>query len=188
MFFPLSTIKKFHAEIVFVAWLRDLSWEIKIVYLFLQEKTSTKFLIFLLLYFPDFWLQISSTFTIIFADCHGLSCVHVQASSYTALFRVSLRGVGPKCVGLARKISARCNTGSHVFPFFLCIFILFLALSHIYVILIPSARSLRFGSRLWKVNIDQNWNLFCHYLFQRTPVIYNLISPDNVFLSAIYFH
>ena len=118
MFFPLSTIKKFHAEIVFVAWLRDLSWEIKIVYLFLQEKTSTKFLIFLLLYFPDFWLQISSTFTIIFADCHGLSRVHVQASSYTALFRVSLRVVGPKCVGLARKISARCNTGSHVFPFF----------------------------------------------------------------------
>ena len=46
------------------------------------------------------------------------SCVHVQASSYTALFRVSLRGVGPKCVGLARKTSARCNTGSHVFPFF----------------------------------------------------------------------
>ena len=85
---------------------------------FLQEKTSTKFLIFLLLYFPVFWLQISSTFALSFADCHGLSCVHVQASSYTALFRVSLRGVGPKCVGLARKISARCNTGSHVFPFF----------------------------------------------------------------------
>ena len=147
MFFPLSTIKKFHAEIVFVAWLPDLSWEIKIVYLFLQEKTSTKFLIFLLLYFPVFWLQISSTFALIFADCHGLSCVHVQASSYTALFRVSLRGVGPKCVGLARKISARC-TGFPCFPLFLCIFILFLALSHIYVILIPSARSLRFGSRL----------------------------------------
>ena len=34
MFFPLSTIKKFHVEIVFVAWLRDLSWEVKIVYLF----------------------------------------------------------------------------------------------------------------------------------------------------------
>ena len=50
-----------------------------------------------------------------------------------------------------------------------------------YVILIPSARSLRFGSRLWKVNIDQNWNLFYHYLFQRTPVIYNFISQENVF-------
>ena len=32
--FPLSIIKKFHAEIVFVAWLRDLSWEVEIVYLF----------------------------------------------------------------------------------------------------------------------------------------------------------
>ena len=38
-FFPLSTIKKFHVEMVFVAWLRDLSREIKIVYLFFYEKT-----------------------------------------------------------------------------------------------------------------------------------------------------
>ena len=30
--------------------------------------------------------------------------------------------------------------------------------------------------------------LFYHYLFQRAPVIYNSISQDNVFLSAIYFH
>ena len=29
MLFPLSTIKKFHAEIIFVAWLRDLSWEVQ---------------------------------------------------------------------------------------------------------------------------------------------------------------
>ena len=50
MFFPLSTIKKFYAEIVFVAWLRDLSWEVKIVYLFLQENTSRKFFILLLFY------------------------------------------------------------------------------------------------------------------------------------------
>ena len=32
----------------------------------------------------------SSAFAIIFADCHGLSCVHVRASWYTAPFRVSL--------------------------------------------------------------------------------------------------
>ena len=163
-------------------------------------------------------MQISSAFAIIFADCHGLSCVHVRASSYTALFRVSLRGVGHKCVGLAQKISARCNTGFYVFSFFfICIFILLLALSHMYVFFIPSARSLRFGSRLWKVNIDQNWNLFYHYLFQRTPVlscedllisslhrsantwifiylkswtpvIYKFISQENMFLFAIYFH
>ena len=57
-------------------------------------------------------------FAIIFADCHGLSCVHVRASSYRTLFRVSLGGVGLRCVGLAEKISARCNTGSYVFSFF----------------------------------------------------------------------
>ena len=79
MFFPLSTIKKFQAEIVFVAWLRDLSWKVKIVYLFLQENNSRKFLNLLLFYLSVFWPQISSAFAIIFADCHGLSCVHVQA-------------------------------------------------------------------------------------------------------------
>ena len=107
-------------------------------YFFFQERTSRKFLILLLSYFPVFWLQISSAFAIIFADCHGLSCVHVRASSYTGLFRVSLGGVGLRCVGLAQKISARCNTGSYVFSFFfICIFILLLALSHIYVFLFP---------------------------------------------------
>ena len=39
-----------------------------------------------------------------------------------------------------------------------------------------------------KVNIDQNRNLFYHYLFQRTPVIYNFNSQENVFLFVIYFH
>ena len=107
-------------------------------FFFFLEDTSRNFLILLLSYFAVFWLQISSTFAIIFADCHGLSCVHVRASSYTALFRVSLGGVGLRCVGLAQKISARCNTGSYVcFFFFICIFILCLALSHIYVFLFP---------------------------------------------------
>ena len=79
--------------------------------------------------------------------------------------------------------------GSYVFSFsFICIFIPFLVLSHMYVFLIPSVRSLRVGSRLWKANIDQNWNLFYHYLFQRTPVIYNFSSQENVYLFAIYFH
>ena len=101
---------------------------------FFQEDNSRKFLILLLSYFPVFRLQISSAFAIIFADCHGLSCVHVRASSYTGLFRVSLAGVRLMCVGLVQKISARCNTGSYVFSFlFIGIFILLLALSHIYV-------------------------------------------------------
>ena len=111
-------------EIVFVAWLRDLSWEVKIVnfFFFFQEDTSRKFLILLLSYFPVFWLQILSAFAIIFADCHGLS------------YQVSLGGVGLRCIGLAQKISARCNTGFYASSFFfICIFILFLALWHIYV-------------------------------------------------------
>ena len=170
MFFPLSTIKKFQAEIVFVAWLRDLSWKVKIVYLFLQENNSRKFLNLLLFYLPVFWPQISSAFAIIFADCHGLSCVHVRASSYTGLFRVSLGGVGLRCVGLAQKISARGNTGSYVFSFFfICIFILFRALLRIYVFFIPSARSLRFESRLWKLDIDQNWNPFLSLFVSENP-------------------
>ena len=110
--------------------------------------------------------------------------VHIQRSFE---FLCVLSGLG--WVGLAQKVSARCNTGSYVFFFFfICIFILFLALSHMHVYFSPSVRSLRFGSRLWNVNIEQNWNLFYHYLFQRTPVIYNFISQDNVFLFAIYFH
>ena len=105
---------------------------------FFQEDTSRKFLILLLSYFPVFWLQISFAFDIIFADCQGLSWVHVRASSCAALFRVSLGRVGPRCVGLAQKISARCNTGSYVFSFFfICIFILFLASLHIYLFLFP---------------------------------------------------
>ena len=179
MFFPLSTIKKFHAEVVFVAWLRDLS----------QEDTSRKFLILLLSYFPVFWLQISFAFAIIFADCHGLSCVHVRASSYTGLFRVSLGGVGLRCVGLAQKISARCNTGSYVFSFFfIWIFILLLALSHIYVFLFPQRvpSDLEVGHE--KLILSRTEILFYHYLFRRTPVICNFISQENVFLFAIYFH
>ena len=154
-FFPLSTIKKLHAEIVFVACQRDLSREVKIVHLFFQENTSRKFLNLLFLYFPVFRLQISSASAIIFVECHGPSGVYVRGIWYTALFRVSLRGVGLRCVGLAQKIylhaaKGQATWGSYGFPFSLiCIFILSLALSHMYVFfLIPSARSLRFGSRL----------------------------------------
>ena len=116
---------------------------------FFTRKHFQKVLNLSVILFACFLQQISSAFAIIFADCLGLSCVHVRASWYTALFRVFLRGVRPRCVGLTRKISAHCNTGSYVFSFFfIFIFILFLALSHMYVILIPSVRSLRFGSRL----------------------------------------
>ena len=156
---------------------------------FFQEDTSRKFLILLLSYFPVFWLQISSAFAFLFADCHGLSCVHVRDSLYTALFRVSLSGVGLRCVGLAQKISARCNTGPYVFSFFFfCIFILFLALSHIYVFLFPRRvpSDLEVGHE--KSILTRTEILFYQYLFQITPVINNFISQENVFLFAIYFH
>ena len=128
MFFPLSTIKKFHSEIVFVVWLRDVRSK-NCLFFFFQENTSTKFLSFLLFYFPVFWLKISSSFAIIFADCHGLSCVHVRTRCYTAPFRVSLRGDGPRCVGLARKVSSRCNTDSYVF-FIFSLFVFLLSFLH----------------------------------------------------------
>ena len=155
---------------------------------FFQEGTSRKFLILLLSYFPVFWLQISSAFAIIFADCHGLSCVHVRASSYTGLFWVSLAGVGLMCVGLVQNISARCNTGSYVFSFFfISIFILLLPLSHIYVFFIPSARSLRFGSRPWKVNIDQNWNIFLSLFVLENPRhLWLYFSRKCVFICYLF--
>ena len=104
--------EKFHAEIVFVVWLRDLLWEVKIVYLLKKTLLAKHFLTLLLFYLPVFWLQISSAFGIIFANCHGLSRVHVRVSWYTALCRVTLRGVRLRGVGIrAQTISARCNTG-----------------------------------------------------------------------------
>ena len=86
-----------------------------IVYLFFQGNTSRKFLNLLLFYLPIFLTQLSSAFAIVFAECHDL-CVHVQASWYTALFRVSLLDVEPRCVGLAEKISARCMLSNTAKP------------------------------------------------------------------------
>ena len=146
--FPPSRNSTYRNSICRVCLLFFFYEKLKLFIFFFQEDTSRKFLILLLSYFPAFGQKISSAFAIIFTDCHGLSCVHVRASSYTALFRVSLGGVRLKCVGLAQKISARFNMGSYVFSFFfICILILFLVLSHINFF-IPSARSLRFGSRL----------------------------------------
>ena len=128
IFFPLSIIKTFHAEIIFVAWLRDLSWEVKIVCLFLLESTSRKFLILLLFHLPVFYckyrlhLLLVSLIVLAFPAC---TCEPVGIQQPFSFFS---RGVGPRCVGLTRKISAHCNTGSYVFSFFfIFIFILFLA-------------------------------------------------------------
>ena len=120
-----------------------------VCFLFLQENTSRKFLIFLLSYLPVFYCKYRLhllSFSLIILAFPACTCepVGIQHS-----FEFFLRGVRPRCIGLARKTSAHCNTGSYVFSFlFIFIFILFLALSHMHVILIPSVRSLRFGSRL----------------------------------------
>ena len=57
---------------------------------------------------------------------NGLSGVHMRASCYTAIFRVSSRGLGFRCVDLAQKISARSkrasDTGSYVLFNFLSAF------------------------------------------------------------------
>ena len=88
MFFPLSTIKKFHAEIVFVAWLRDLSWEVKIVCLFLLESTSRKFLILLLFHLPVFYckyrlhLLLFSLIVMAFPACTCEPVVYSTVSSF----------------------------------------------------------------------------------------------------------
>ena len=112
----------------------------------------------------------------------------MRTGSYTGLFQVSLGGVGLRCVGLAQKISARCNTGSYVFSFFfISIFILLLALSHIYVFLFPQCvpSDLEVGRE--KSILTRTEILFYHYLFQRTPVICDFFSQENVFSFAIYF-
>ena len=127
MFFLLSTIKKFHVQEQYLQGYCVTFHEKSTLFIFFfSRRHFQKVLNPSVILFSCFRLQISFTFAIIFTDCHGLSCVHVRASSYTGLFRVSLGGVGPRCVGLARKISAHCNTGSYVFSFFfIFIFILF---------------------------------------------------------------
>ena len=74
-------------------------------------------------------------------------------------------------------------------PFSLLVFfILFLALSHIYVFLFPQRVPSDLEVGYEKSILTRTEILFYYYLFQRTPVIYNFISQENVFLFAIYFH
>ena len=153
------------------------------MFIFFFQDISRKFLILLLSYFSIF-LTANIIFICYFqfADYHGLSCVHVRASSYTALFRVSLGGVGLRCVSLAQKISARCNTGSYVFSFFfICIFIIFFALLHI-CFLFPQRVPPDLEGGYEKSILTRTETLFYHYLFQRTRLIITL------FLKTICFY
>ena len=149
---------------------------------------SRKFLNPLLFYLPIFWMYISSASIIIFAEFHDLSYVKVQANWYIAFLRVSLRVSSLGGVGVTQKISTLCkgasNVGSCVFSLMYLFICSFRIIIHIWF-LVPSVHSLRFGGKIWKVNIDQNSNPFFH-LFQRTPVIHDLISQENVFSFGIY--
>ena len=181
-FFPLSTIKKFHAEIVFVAWQRDLSWEVKIVGLFLLESTSTKFLILLLFYLPIFYCKYRLHLLLFSLIAFAFPACTCEPIGIQHPFGVFLRGVGPRCVGLARKISAHCNTGSYVFSFFfIFIFILFPTLSHMYVILIPSARSLKVGYE--KSILTRTENFSINICFLKEPLLFM-----NFFLKRMCFY
>ena len=153
---------------------------------------SRKFLNPLLFYLPIFWMYISSASIIIFAEFHDLSYVKVQANWYIAFLRVSLRVSSLGGVGVTQNISAlskgASNVGSCVFSLIYLFIYLFICsfwiIIHIWF-LVPSVHSLRFGSRIWKVIIDQNSNPFFHF-FQRNPVIHDLISQENVFSFGIY--
>ena len=112
----------------------------------------------------------------------------VRGIWYTALFRVSLRGVGLRCVGLAQKISARCNTGSYVFSFFfICIFILLLALSHIYVFLFPQRvpSDLEVG---YEKSILTRTETFSITICFKEPLLFITLFLKRIFLFGIYFH
>ena len=114
--------------------------------------------------------------------------MRVWASSYPTLFQVSLGGVRLRCVGLAQKISAHCNTGFYVSPFSLFVFLFSSLHYHSYVFLFPQHVPSDLEVGYEKSILTRTETLLFHYLFQRTPVIYNFISQENVFLFAIYFH
>ena len=155
--------------LVYVAWLLDLSWAAKIVYLFFFQDISRKFLILLLSYFSIFWPQISSSFAIFF-------------SLIIMVFPACTCEPGLRSVSLAQKISARCNTGSYVFSFFfICIFIIFFALLHI-CFLFPQRVPPDLEGGYEKSILTRTETLFYHYLFQRTRLIIIL------FLKTICFY
>ena len=85
MVFPLCTIKKFHVEIVFVAWLCDLSWEVKIVFLFFKKappESSLSFCHLICLFFDCKYHLHLPLFSLIVMAFPACTCeqVHIQHS------------------------------------------------------------------------------------------------------------
>ena len=149
MLFPLSTIKKFHAEIVFIAWARDLREKniclllFTFLFTFFQDNTSRKFLNLLLFYLPVFdckyrlHLPLFSLNIITFLAC---TCEPV-GTQHSFQFHCVVSGLGVY-VWLKRYLHVAKVQATGV-P--LCSRFNYLS---------------AFLSRLWKVNIDQNWNPF----------------------------
>ena len=187
MYFPLSTIKKFHVEIVFVAWLRDLSWEVKIVFLFFKKtppESSLSFCHLICLFFDCKYHLHLPLFSLIVMAFPACTCelVHIQ-DSFEFLWVVS----GLVCRSGSKDI---CTLQHGFLCFLLFLYLYFHSLACIITHLcffIPSARSLRFGSRPWKVNIDQNWNPFLSLLVSENPRhLWLYFSRKCVFICYLF--
>ena len=150
---------------------------------FFQEDTSRKFLILLLSYFPVFWLQISSTFAIILADCHGLSCVHVRAShiqhSFEFLWVVSGLGV---LVWLKRYLHAATRVPMFA-PFSLFVFLFSALHYHTFMFFLFPQRvpsDLEVG---YEKSILTNIKPFSITICYREPLLF-----INLFLNRMCFY
>ena len=118
-----------------------------VCFLFLQENTSRKFLIFLLSYLPVFYckyrlhLLLFSLIVLAFPAC---TCEPVGIQHPFQFFFAWCRA--KVCKSDSKDI---CTLQHRFLCFLLFLYFYFLfSFLHMYVILIPSASSLRFGSRL----------------------------------------
>ena len=113
--------------------------------------------------------------------------MHVRASCYTTLFRVSLSGVGFRCVGLAQKISKAAKgqaTRVPVFsPFFL--FLILFSFLHYHIcmfFLLPQRISLDLEVGYEKLILTRTKTLSAADCF-KDPLLLN-----TLFLKRKYFY
>ena len=109
--------------------------------------------------------------------------VHIQ-HSFKFLCEVSGLGVQ---VWLKRYLHTATRV-SMFSPFSLFVFLFSSLHYHSYVFLFPQHVPSDLEVGYEKSILTRTETLLFHYLFQRTPVICNFISQENVFLFAIYFH
>ena len=152
-FLSLSTIEKFHAEIVFVTWLRNLSWEEKIVYLLFRENTFRKFLNLSLFYLPltliivlvcHYFRRMSWPFL----HARASQLIHRTLSSFFAWRQAQVSKSGSKDIWTLQ------NGKQHGFPCFLYLyFILFLALSYMYDLEVGHEKSIFTRTETFSITI-----------------------------------